>query len=120
MKRESTSRAAHSGFTLVEIVVVVAVLGILATVAVFSVRGITDRGEQSSCKTDRDVLMGAVEHYFAREFGATIAISDPPVPGVTGITAEDTLVEREYIDVASIRHDVEPAGTVTVAAGSGC
>ncbi len=33
------------GFTLVEILVVIVILGILAVVVAFSVRGVTDRGE---------------------------------------------------------------------------
>jgi prepilin-type N-terminal cleavage/methylation domain-containing protein len=120
MDRSRHSRSADGGFTLVEIGVAVAVIAIVATVGVMAVRGITDGGEHSSCRADREVLAGAIEHYFASESGDTIAISDPPVPGRTGTTPEETLVEREYIVNVSTRHDVEPAGTITVAAGSEC
>ena len=35
------------GFTLVELLIVIVILGILATVTVFAVRGITDRGREN-------------------------------------------------------------------------
>ncbi|MTA14881.1 MAG: prepilin-type N-terminal cleavage/methylation domain-containing protein, partial [Actinobacteria bacterium] len=38
-----------TGFTLVELLIVIVILGILATVTVFAVRGITDQGQTSAC-----------------------------------------------------------------------
>lgn len=108
------------GFTLVEILIVIVVLGVLATIVVVSVRGITDRGERSSCQADRDVMATAVENFFAQQGGTAIPISDPPVENVTGVTAEGTLAARGYITDVSIRHDIEPDGSITVQADSGC
>ncbi|MCU1388757.1 MAG: hypothetical protein JWL72_2095, partial [Ilumatobacteraceae bacterium] len=39
---EETSSKKDKGFTLVELLIVIVILGILATVTVFAVRGITD------------------------------------------------------------------------------
>ncbi len=44
------------GFTLVELLIVIVILGILATVTVFAVRGITDQGQQSACEADQKTL----------------------------------------------------------------
>ena len=41
-------------FTLVELLVVIAVLAILTAVAVFAVGGITDRGEEAACDASAD------------------------------------------------------------------
>ena len=41
------------GFTLVELLIVIVILGILATVTVFAVRGITDQGKASACAADQ-------------------------------------------------------------------
>ena len=44
------------GFTLVELLIVIVILGILATVTVFAVRGITDQGQTSACDADQKTL----------------------------------------------------------------
>ncbi len=54
------------GFTLVELLIVIVILGILATVTVFAVRGITDQGQQSACKADKATLQVAVEAFIAQ------------------------------------------------------
>lgn len=53
------------GFTLVELLVVIVVLGILASITVFAVRGITDRGQKSSCADDEKVITTAMEAQMA-------------------------------------------------------
>ncbi len=40
------------GFTLIELLVVIVILGILAAVVVFAVGGITDKGQDSACKSE--------------------------------------------------------------------
>lgn len=79
------------GFSLIELLIVIVVLGILATVVVFSVRGIVDRGEQSSQEIDQRVLVTALENYYARH-------------GVYATEAQ--LVVAGFIRDESQRHDV--------------
>ena len=38
-----------NGFTLVELLIIVVILCILATISVFAVRGIADRDQKSAC-----------------------------------------------------------------------
>jgi prepilin-type N-terminal cleavage/methylation domain-containing protein len=54
------------GFTLIELLIVIVILGILATVVVFSVRGITDQGQDNACKADAKTLEVAIEAYYAK------------------------------------------------------
>ena len=54
------------GFTLVELLIVIVILGILATVTVFAVRGITDQGQSSACAADEKTLQVAAEAYMAQ------------------------------------------------------
>ncbi len=54
------------GFTLIELLIVIVILGILATVVVFSVRGITDQGKDNACDTDVRTVEVALESYFAK------------------------------------------------------
>ena len=63
---EETSSKKNKGFTLVELLIVIVILGILATVTVFAVRGITDKGKTSACAADKKTLEVAAEAYSAQ------------------------------------------------------
>lgn len=110
----------NDGFSLVELLIVIVVLGILATVTVFAVRGITDRGEIASCDEDERIMQTAVEAYFAQSGAIVIPISNPAVSGVTGLTPEGTLVEFGLLSEPSQLHDVTAGGAVTPGAASPC
>jgi len=53
------------GFTLVELLIVIVILGILATVTVFAVRGITTQGEENACLTEKRAVETAIESFYA-------------------------------------------------------
>jgi general secretion pathway protein G len=96
----------EKGFTLVELLVVIVILGILAAIVVFSVRGITDKGKTSACKTDLNMLVTAEEANFAQNNtwvdmatlktnGFIARVSDyysvaPVTPGTYAVTRLDT------------------------------
>jgi prepilin-type N-terminal cleavage/methylation domain-containing protein len=53
------------GFTLVELLIVIVILGILATVTVFAVTGITNKGKTSACQADVKTIQTAEEAFSA-------------------------------------------------------
>jgi general secretion pathway protein G len=53
------------GFTLVELLVVIVILGILAAVVVFAVSGITDTAADNACQSEVRTVRTAVEAYKA-------------------------------------------------------
>jgi prepilin-type N-terminal cleavage/methylation domain-containing protein len=65
----------EDGFTLIELLLVIIILGILAAVVVFSVRGVSDRGQSSACKTSRQTTLAALESFYAKNgvYPATLA-----------------------------------------------
>ena len=56
----------EDGFTLIEVLVVISILGILAGIVVFAVGGISDRGQASACKTEKKTVQTAVQAYVAK------------------------------------------------------
>lgn len=83
MLQDLHKRRDERGFTLVELLVVVAILGVLAGVVVFSVSGITNNSQKSACKTEASVLRTAVESFRANT-GAYPAAAANLVPGYLG------------------------------------
>ena len=45
------ARRADEGFTLIELLIVIVILGILAAIVIFSVSGITSKGDTAACKS---------------------------------------------------------------------
>jgi prepilin-type N-terminal cleavage/methylation domain-containing protein len=60
-------RLLQQGFTLIEALVVVVILGLLAAVMVFAVGGSTDKAKSSACAAEERTLETAVELYHATE-----------------------------------------------------
>lgn len=56
----------EAGFTLVELLVVVVILGILSAVVVFAVRGAGGKGEEAAIATDERTIRAAEEAYCAQ------------------------------------------------------
>lgn len=62
---DARRRRNDDGFTLIELLIVIIILGILAAIVVFSVKGITDKGTSSACKTSVSTIDTAFEAYAA-------------------------------------------------------
>lgn len=112
-----TKSKADKGFTLVELLIVIVILGILATVTVFAVRGITDKGQKSACAADKKTLEVAVESYFAQNPVTVI----PATAGATAVDVEqNTLVVSGLMRTESPVFDVTGAGAVNAVPAGKC
>jgi prepilin-type N-terminal cleavage/methylation domain-containing protein len=96
-----------SGFTLVEILVVVAILGVLSLVVIISVSGVSARGQKSVCSTDRKSLETAFEA--AAPNGVDLATPS------TDISA--ALVSAGLLHSVSIYYRITNAGDVVLRTG---
>lgn len=93
-------RKSEEGFTLVELLIVIVILGILAAVVVFAVSGITDRGQSNACKTDAANLRNANETHFSQ---------------ATTYGDEKTLKDSGRISTFSSLHQISLGATQTLA-----
>jgi prepilin-type N-terminal cleavage/methylation domain-containing protein len=64
------------GFTLVELLIVIVILGILASVTVFAVRNITDKGQENSCKVEKRAIETAIEAYYVANSSNPTGLAD--------------------------------------------
>ena len=64
------------GFTLVELLIVIVILGILATVTVFAVRGITNKANTNSCNAEQRTIETAIEAFYADNNDEPTALAD--------------------------------------------
>lgn len=114
MFRSSVSRASHgarrndSGFTLIELLLVIVILGVLAAIVAFSVRGITDRGEESACKAEVKTVATAEEAHYAKN-GTYASLGDLTTAGFLRAGTP------EYVASANATN-----GSLTMAAGAPC
>jgi general secretion pathway protein G len=107
MNTNSKARSTRDkGFTLVELLIVIVILGVLATVTVFAVRGISSRGQLTACQSDKATLDVAVEAYFAQNG--------------TNAANEQALVDGGFLKSLSSTHDVSATGAVTPTAAGKC
>ena len=110
----TTSRA-DAGYTLVELLIAVLVLGILASVVVFAISGISGSATESACATDERQLAVAAEVY-----AASHSTGDIDATGTGNDRYEQTLVDSGLLKAASEMHDLGADGALTKETDSRC
>lgn len=98
----------QDGFTLIEVLVVISILGVLAGIVVFAVSGISDRGQVNACKTDKVTVQTAQQAHFAKTTPGAYAASGAALVSAGLLAADSTM------------HETTTSGAVTVKAGGGC
>ncbi|MBM0126253.1 prepilin-type N-terminal cleavage/methylation domain-containing protein [Pimelobacter simplex] len=108
--RLSAARRDDRGFTLIELLIVIIILGVLAAIVVFSVRGITDKGATSACKTSKATVATAYEAFVASQPNPNTA----PAASVKLVTSLDPDWLHDDLDGEAIGN-VTVDNTTTVA-----
>jgi prepilin-type N-terminal cleavage/methylation domain-containing protein len=99
------NKTQDKGFTLVELLIVIVILGILATVTVFAVRGITDKGQENACEVEQRTLDTAIEAYYAQNQ------ADPAT--VAALTGGTTALLKQAPDTAKFTFAAGPPASFT-------
>jgi general secretion pathway protein G len=106
------------GFTLIELLIVIAILGVLATVVVLSVRGIANRGEESTCQADKKTIEIAAEAYRSHPSFGEYADTEGDL--VTAGFLQEESQNYNYVGVDADTNGQNETFTVTAVAGGIC
>ncbi|MBI2852597.1 MAG: prepilin-type N-terminal cleavage/methylation domain-containing protein [Chloroflexi bacterium] len=98
-------RKGERGFTLIEIMIVLAVLAILAAVVVPNVAGFVSRGKQRAWAADRDILQAAVDSWrtdISKRSGNKWPVTDNVTVGEPTTSGADITDDEGMIDIAKL------------------
>jgi prepilin-type N-terminal cleavage/methylation domain-containing protein len=73
-------RVNSKGFTLIELMIVIAIIGILAAIAIPNFISYRDKAYCSAAETDVDSVMGAIADYFSDPLNMSVQITSPGMP----------------------------------------
>lgn len=80
----SLKKKGQSGFTIVELLIVIVIIGILAGLVVTQIIGATAKARDTERKTDIDQIANQLEAYYAKNGGY-------PAIGASGVTTGDQI-----------------------------
>ena len=95
------------GFTLVELLIVIVILGILAGIVVFAVGNLTSNAKTNACSTEKSTIVAALEAYKAQN-------GSYPTSMTTLTSGSGALLKSTPAD-----YNIDASGNGTVTAISG-
>ncbi len=93
----------EKGFTLIEIIIVLAVLGVLAAVVIPNVTGYLGRAKDRAWSADQSILQAAVDSY-RTDISKRSGNQWPTLGGKTGVPASAS-DNSSYIDIAALANE---------------
>ena len=111
----SLKRRTQQGFTIVELLIVIVVIGILAALVLTTYNGIQQKGRNTERVTDLKALQGQLEAYYASN-GRYPATTDIGATSATNATF--TKANMKGLDPEALRDPKAAAGDYSVGAGA--
>jgi type IV pilus assembly protein PilE len=84
INREATRDSADSGFTLIEILIAIVLVGILSAVAVVGISNLVSKGSKSACGASADAAKAASHVYFVTNAAYPNTFTQLTATGVGG------------------------------------
>jgi len=113
---KNSKRLKIGGFTIVELIVVIAIIGILATISYVSYNGIIKKAAISALKADLEKTASELSSYKSKKGEYPSSLSDVNVSDSdSDISYQYTVVDGSYcVAIASVKNDV----TYNISSGS--
>jgi prepilin-type N-terminal cleavage/methylation domain-containing protein len=89
MSKSSEAGETEAGFTMLELLIIIAILGILAATIIFSLSGLTVSAAQASCKSDATSVEVAVQAFHENPNNTAAANQFPTSPAQLTDPASD-------------------------------
>ncbi len=109
----SLKKVTQKGFTIVELLIVIVVIGILAALVITTYNGIQQKGRNTERQTDAKALQGQLEAYYAQ---------NGQYPTLAQLNTDPTLdsgfikTSMKGLDVEALRDPKATAGTYVLVA----
>ena len=114
-------RSSEHGFTLIELMVVILILGLLATIVVQSLRGATDKAKRTKAMADLSELKTALDRYYidngsypTTDQGLTALVSRPSSGRIPANYEEGGYIQRVPLDPWGNAYFYQSEGTTYV------
>tara|TARA_B100002052_G_C15648574_1_gene491772 strand:+ start:78 stop:572 length:495 start_codon:yes stop_codon:yes gene_type:complete len=89
----------QSGFTIVELLIVIVIIGILATLVIVTFSGVQQKARDSERKTDINGIASQMEAFYAQEgyYPAAAQVNDSAWRGASGTEGEDFKLDSKAL-----------------------
>ena len=106
----------QKGFTLIEILIVLALMAVLAAIVIPNVQGFLGRGKDDSYKVDKKTLQAAVDGYYTKNsaYPTTAGATGTPTgAGNNSYIVASTLITDKYLNDTPASSNTYNGGTGT-------